>query len=190
MTDKNTDIFELVDKMNKTKKKSAMEKEKEINDIYSMLDDIKNDNNISVDDVREKVNNYSFLNPNNEESLENYSAVVHKPTLPENVVNYDTYSECIFAFFTAVDYGTNNSKQYVKGHKTALEKYFIEIKNNRKDIYVVESRLNDEINNYSSSDNVYDKGYYDGLFYALRSIKKAKSLMESKINIKLRESIK
>lgn len=189
MAEKNTNIFDLVEELNKSKNKSSMQKEKEINDIYSMLDEIKNDNNISVDEVRDKVNNYSFSTKKIEDNLENYSTVVNVPSLPTSINNYDTYSECIVAFFRAVNYGTSNSKQYVQGHMSALEKYYNEIANNHKDIYVVEARLNDEISNYTSKDDIYSKGYYDGLFYALRSIKKARALMESKINIKLREQI-
>lgn len=189
MAKNDTNIFDLVEELNKSKNKSSMQKEKEINDIYSMLDEIKNDNNISIDEVRDKVNNYSNFSKTVNDSLENYSTVVNVPTLPNSVTNYDTYSECIFAFFRAVDYGTSNSKQYVQGHKSALEKYYNEITNNHKDIYVVEARLNEEINKFSSKDDVFSKGYYDGLFYALRSIKKARALLESKINIKLREQI-
>ena len=189
MANNNTNIFDLVEELNKSKNKTSMEKEKEINDIYSMLDDIKNDNNISIDEVRDRVNNASFFSNTFNDSLDNYSTVVNVPTLPSSVTNYDTYSECIIAFFKAVNYGTSNSKQYVEGHRKALEKYYNEIVNNHRDIYVVEARLNDEINSFSSKDDIYSKGYYDGMFYALRSIKKAKALLESKINIKLREQI-
>lgn len=189
MAKNDTNIFDLVDELNKSKNKTSMEKEKEINNIYSMLDDIKNDNNISVEEVRNKVNDYSYQTNLDNDSLENYSTVVSVPTLPSSVSNYDTFSECIIAFFKAVDYGTNNSKQYVKGHKAALEKYCTEIAHNHKDIYVVEGKLNDEINNFASKDDIYSKGYYDGLFYVLRAIKKAKALLSSKINIKLREQI-
>lgn len=191
MVDNKTNIFDLVEEVNKEKKKSSMSVEKEINDIYSMLDDIKNDNNISVDDVRERINNYSEepVNANIKDKLENYSTVVTKPELPINVSNYDLYSECVLAFISGVNYGTNNSKEYVTGHKAALEKYYLQIKNNSKDIYVVEGNINEEINNNKSNSSLRDKGYYDGLIYVLKSLKKSKELLTDKINKKLVEKI-
>lgn len=184
MVDKNTNIFDLVEEVNKEKKKSSIQREKEMNDIYSMLDDIKKDNNVSIDDVREKINNYTSEKTNTaiNDKLENYSNTVKKPEVPSSIDNYDKYSECVLAFITAVDYGTNNSRQYVEGHKEALEKYYSEIKNNHKDIYVVEGRINEEINSYSSKSSLRDKGYYDGLFYVHKSLKKAKELLTGKVN--------
>ena len=190
MTENKTNIFDLVEEVNKEKKKSSMSVEKEINDIYSMLDEIKNDNNISIDDVREKINNYSKKeNANINDKLENYSTVVTKPEIPNNAFNYDNYSDCVLSFIRSVDYGTNNSKEYVEGHKTALEKYYKEISNNRKDIYVVESRVNEDINNYNSKSSLRDKGYYDGLIYVLKSLKRSKELLTDKINSKLLEKL-
>lgn len=183
MVDKNTNIFDLVEEVNKEKKKSSIQREKEMNDIYSMLDDIKNDNDISIDDVREKVNNYASDKKDNiNDKLENYSNTVKKPEVPNHVNDYDKYSECVLAFITSVDYGTNNSREYVEGHKEALEKYYLEIKNNHKDIYVVEAHINEELNNYTSKSSIRDKGYYDGLFYVHKSLKKAKELLTGKVN--------
>lgn len=184
MVNKNTNIFDLVEEVNKEKKKSSIQREKEMNDIYSMLDDIKNDNNISVDDIREKVNNFASekTDKNINDRLENYSNTVQKPEVPSMVSNYDTYSECVLSFITSVNYGLNNSREYVEGHKEALEKYYLEIKNNHKDIYVVEAHINEEINGYSSKSSIRDKGYYDGLFYVHKSLKKAKEMLTGKVN--------
>lgn len=189
MVDNKTNIFDLVEEVNKEKKKSSMAVEKEINDIYSMLDDIKNDNDISVDDVREKVNSYSSSKATINDKLENYSTVVTKPEVPNSVGDYDLYSDCLLAFITSVNYGDNNSKEYVAGHKSALEKYYSLIKNNKKDIYIIEANVNEDINNFSSKSSLRDKGYYDGLFYVLKSLRKSKELMTDKINNKLVEKL-
>lgn len=183
MPENKTNIFDLVEEVNKEKKKSSMAVEKEINDIYSMLDEIKKDNNISIDDVREKINDYAKnSNAKINDRLENYSTVVTKPDIPSFVLDYNNYSECVTSFIRCVDYGANNSKEYVEGHKKALEKYYKDIMNNRKDIYVVEGRINEDINNYNSKTSLRDKGYYDGLFYVLKSLKKAKELLTGRIN--------
>lgn len=190
MAENKTNIYDLMNEVNKNKSKSSMSKENTMNDIFDMLDEIKKDNNISVDEVKQRVNSTKSQESEIHDSLENYSNVVVKPTVPEHVDNYDTYSDCLLQFIRMVNYGTNNSKEYVRGHKAALEKYYSEISNNKKDIYVVEGSVNDEINGLVSKEGLYDKGYYDGLFYILRSLKKAKALMTSKLNTLLKEKIK
>ena len=187
MADEKTNIYDLVNEVNKNKAKTSMEKEKDMNDIFSMLDDIKADNNVSVDEVREAVNNYSFENIN--KTVENNTAQVRKVSVPNSVENWNSYSDCVLAYFRAVDYGTDNSKEYVEGHKKALEKYYKEIQNNSKDIYVVEGHVNDEISAFDSKSNLKDKGYYDGLFYVLKSLKKAKAQVESSLSAVLRKKL-
>lgn len=188
--DNKTNIFDLVEEVNREKKKSTMAAEKEINDIYSMLDEIKNDNNISVEDVREKVNSFSFYDDNAgiNDRLENYSTVVKKPDVP-NISGYDKYSDIILATISAVNYGSNNSKEYVEGHKLALENYYKDINNNVNDIYVVEAKINEDINNFSSKSSLRDKGYYDGLIYVLKAIKNAKEQVTEKVNNRLIEKL-
>lgn len=188
MSDNNTNIFDLVDQVNKNKQKSSMQTEKEMDDIFSMLDDIKTDNNISVDDVRNAVNSYSSSKVI-DNSIERNTAQVRKVTVPNSVDGWELYSECVLAYFKAVDYGTDNSKDYVEGHKAAIEKYYKEILNNRKDIYVVEGHVNDEISAFTSKSSIKDKGYYDGLFYVLKSIRKAKSQVGSSLAAILRKKI-
>lgn len=191
MIDKNTNIFDLVEEVNKNKNKSSISTEKEINDIYSMLDEIKNDNNVSIDEVREKINNHSssYTNSSSTERLADYATSVKKPELPGSVSNYHNFSECVLAFIAGVDYGSNNAKEYVNGHKEALEKYIYEIKNNAKDLYIVEINLNKIIDGFSSKSSLRDKGYYDGLVYVLKALLKAKEIMTESINNKLLETI-
>ena len=130
----NTDIYRLVEEMNKAKAK------KEVNDIFSMLDEVQKENNISVDDIRNSVNR-------------------------------------------------TDGVAYVNAQRSALEKYYKEIKSNPKDIAVVEGHVNDEINSIDNRSTLEEKGYYDGLYYVLRAIKKAKSEVAYKINNKLREKL-
>lgn len=188
MADNNTNIFDLVEQVNKNKNKSSMQVEKEMDDIFSMLDDIKSDNNISVDDVRNAVNNYSS-NKVIDDSIERNTAQVKKVNVPSSVSGWNLYSECILAYFKAVDYGTDNSKEYVDGHKAAIEKYYTEITNNRKDIYVVEGHVNDELSAFTSKASLKDKGYYDGLFYVLKVLRKAKVQVGSSLATTLRKKI-
>lgn len=170
-----------------SEKKSSIQIDKELNDIFSSLDEIKNNNDISIEKIREQVNNTKSAKIG--DKLENYSKTVKVPTLPLSVVDYDSYSDCLFSFIKGVDYGSDNSREYVEGHKNALERYYKEISNNHKDLYLVEARINEEINAIESKDSLYDKGYYDGLFYVLRSIKKAKEMLTNKVSKKLKEKL-
>lgn len=188
MADNNTNIFDLVDQVNKNKNKSSMQVEKEVDDIFSMLDEIKTDNNISVDEVRNAVNNYSSSKVL-DDSIERNTSQVKKVSVPSSVSGWNTYSECVLTYFKSVDYGTDNSKEYVEGHRAAIEKYYKEIVNNRRDIYVVEGHVNDELSSFSSKSSLSDKGYYDGLFYVLKSIRKAKSQVNSTLAQVLRKKI-
>jgi hypothetical protein len=62
-----------------------------------------------------------------------------------------------------------------------LEKYYGDAYQNSKDLYVIEARVNDEINRFNSN-GVYEKGYYDGLAYILKALKRSKELLMSRIN--------
>ena len=42
--------------------------------------------------------------------------------------------------------------------------------------------LVDEINRYSSRTHLYEKGYYDGMFYILMALKKSKELLMATLN--------
>ena len=46
----------------------------------------------------------------------------------------------------------------------------------RKNLSSFEDLLNKEIAEYPSRYKLYDKGYYDGLFYVLKAIKRSKEL--------------
>ena len=184
----NKDIYKLVEEMNKNKTvehTGLNSNKKEVEDIFSMLNEVQEKNNISVEDVRRSVNRSSEINLNT-----NYgkrAKVIKKPTLPSNV-EYDLLSDGIIAYISNVEYGDNDS-DYVLAHRSALEKYYKEIVSNRKDISVVEGHVNDEISALDSRNTLSEKGYYDGLYYVLRAIKKAKSEVSFKINEKLKEKL-
>ena len=184
----NQDIYKLVEEMNKNKTvehTGLNSNKKEVEDIFSMLNEVQEKNNISVEDVRRSVNRSSEINLNT-----NYgkrAKVIKKPTLPSNV-EYDLLSDGIIAYISNVEYGDNDS-DYVLAHRSALEKYYKEIVSNRKDISVVECHVNDEISALDSRNTLSEKGYYDGLYYVLRAIKKAKSEVSFKINEKLKEKL-
>ena len=90
-----------------------------------------------------------------EEILEDY---IQKPVIPDQIGNYTTRFEAFKGIIEHVSYGTNNSITYVEGHKDALEKYFKDAYNNSKDLYVIEARVNDEINRYNTHNQVYEIG--------------------------------
>ena len=164
----NTDIFKLVEEVENQKKAS-------LDDIYSMLDDVKNDS--SVIDVQPKV--YSEQ-PQTTVSSAARPTKVQKPSLPKTVT-FDTRFECFKSLIEGVDYGVDNSPEYVEGHKKALEHVYQDAYNNPKDLYVVEARVNDEINRMVTKNTLYLKGYYDGLFYALKTLRQSKTLSMDKV---------
>ena len=188
----NQDIYKLVEEMNKNKTvehTGLNSNKKEVEDIFSMLNEVQEKNNISVEDVRRSVNRSSEINLNT-----NYgkrAKVIKKPTLPSNV-EYDLLSDDAknneSIVYNITD-SVQDSYSYVLAHRSALEKYYKEIVSNRKDISVVEGHVNDEISALDSRNTLSEKGYYDGLYYVLRAIKKAKSEVSFKINEKLKEKL-
>jgi len=168
MADK-IDMFKLVEEVEKQKTMN-------IDDIFQTLDSVKDGQTISS----EKKTTYTSSSAKN-------NNVIKKPNLPEEFGQFDTRFEAFRGIIEHVDYGNNIENSYVVGHKDALEKYYKDAYNNTKDLYVIEARVNDEINKYRNSGQLYDKGYYDGLFYALKALKKSKELLMNRIN---REIIK
>ena len=89
-----------------------------------------------------------------------------------------------------MNYGKENSVEYVNAHRQALEDVYRDASNNAKDLYVIEARVNDEINRTISKTTIAEKGYYDGLMYALKAIRKSKTMMMDKIVNILNNSLK
>ncbi len=162
MADKSIDMFKLVEEVEKQK---AMD----IDAIFSDLDSVKNE---EVTTVKKKV--YA--------SDTNTTATVSKPRIPDQIGSFETRFEAFRGVIEHVYYGVSNVNVYVEGHRDALEKYYKDAYNNSKDLYVIEARVNDEINRYGTHSQLYEKGYYDGLFYVLKALKRSKELLMTKLN--------
>ena len=163
MANNQIDMFELVKEVEKQQLRN-------VDDVFNNLDSLKNDETTYV-----KQETPRFTNTNEVKR-------VSKPALPDNIGTYDTRFEAFKGIIEHVSYGTIDINGYIEGHKTALEKYFREAYENRKDLYVVEARVNDEITKYTSRTHLYEKGYYDGLLYVYNALKKSKELLMNKVN--------
>ena len=174
-------------------------------EIIDKLADIKNDNYSLYEKVLNKVNEYSLLSdealnakskevkndyikPNIEPKEIDISKIVGsqviKPELKDVNIK-DRYSEYVLELLNSIDYGQDNSKEYCEGHKKALDKYFMEIKNNSRNIESILEKLNNEISGWKNKTSINDKGYYDGMFYVLKATKKAKKVFLDKANMEL-----
>ncbi len=183
------DIYKLVEQLNKNK----ISDNSKIEEIYNILDSIdKEDNKSTIDlhlddntstTINNKTNTTATSRTVNLADLKNKIKTVKKPAFPKEIRPFDNRSDCFFNILAEVNYGSDNNEDYVKGHKDALEKYYTIVKNNSKDLYVVEGQVNDELNNRlaSKSSNYYANGYYDGLEYVSRALVKSKDLISKKI---------
>lgn len=169
MADKSIDMFKLVEEVEKQK---AMD----IDAIFSDLDSVKNE---EVTTVKKKV--YA--------SNTNTTATVSKPRIPDQIGSFETRFEAFRGVIEHVYYGVSNVNVYVEGHRDALEKYYKDAYNNSKDLYVIEARVNDEINRYGTHSQLYEKGYYDGLFYVLKALKRSKELLMTKLNSEINRNL-
>ena len=169
MADKSIDMFKLVEEVEKQK---AMD----IDAIFSDLDSVKNE---EVSTVKKKV--YT--------SDTNTTATVSKPRIPDQIGSYETRFEAFRGVIEHVYYGVSSVNIYVEGHRDALEKYYKDAYNNSKDLYVIEARVNDEINRYGTHSQLYEKGYYDGLFYVLKALKRSKELLMAKLNSEINRNL-
>ena len=158
------DMFKLVEQVEKQKKM-------DIDDIFSTLDSVKEE-----EEVKKETNKYANYAEVNDPTT------ISRPRIPDNIGEYDTRFECFRCIIENVSYGSRNVNAYVEGHKDALEKYYGDAYQNRKDLYVIEARVNDELNKTVSHSALYEKGYYDGLAYVLRALKRSKELLMQRIS--------
>ena len=171
MTDQNIDMFKLVEEVEK-------QKSVDLDEIFNDLDLVK--------DSRQQKDEKKIVRDNTKTED---TRLVSKPIIPDNIGIYDTRFEAFKGIIEHVSYGTDNMNTYVEGHKSALEKYFKDAYNNSKDLYVIEARVNDEINKSNSHAGLYDKGYYDGLVYVMKALKRSKELLMAKINNKIKAAL-
>lgn len=164
MPDNKIDMFKLVQEVEKQKSMN-------IDEIFSDLDSIKNE------EVKTKEDRYA-----NSAATTSSVNLIRKPTIPDDIGSFHTRFEAFKGIIEHVYYGSSNASDYVQGHSDALEYYFKDAYTNSKDLYVVEARVNDEINKFSSRAQLYQKGYYDGLFYVLKALKRSKELIMVVLN--------
>ena len=163
MADKSIDMFKLVEDVENQVARTAVESVK----------------NEEVTTVKKKV--YA--------SDTNTTATVSKPRIPDQIGSFETRFEAFRGVIEHVYYGVSNVNVYVEGHRDALEKYYKDAYNNSKDLYVIEARVNDEINRYGTHSQLYEKGYYDGLFYVLKALKRSKELLMTKLNSEINRNL-
>ena len=160
----NIDMFKLIEEVEKQQKLNN------VDDIFHDLDSVKDDVVYTATVKTPRYTNTSDIK------------LVRKPTLPSDIGNYNTRFEAFRGFIERVSYGHNDVNDYIEGHKDALQKYYKDAYANSKDLYVIEARVNDEIQKNVSHSQAYEKGYYDGLFYILQALNKSKELLMSRIN--------
>jgi len=123
------------------------------------------------------------------QSATSTSAIVRRPSIPtkKEVGDFDGRYDCFKKIIEKVNYGTNNSADYVRGHSEALQKYFDQAQNTTNNLTVVEGRVKEEVNKYSNirKTNAYLKGYYDGLLYVYRALRNSREYMAERINDRL-----
>lgn len=159
----NIDMFKLIQEVEKQQKL-------DVDAIFHDLDSVKDDVSAIVDSQAPRYSNTSNIK------------LIKRPTLPEDIGSYDTRFEAFRGIIEHVSYGYVTVNDYVEGHKDALEKYYKDAYNNSKDLYVIEARVNDEIQRNVSHAQLYEKGYYDGLLFVLKALNKSKELLMHKIN--------
>ena len=164
-------MFKLVEEVEK-------QKSVDLDEIFNDLDLVKNSKTVERE----------YRNESKSAKAEDVN-LVSKPIIPNNIGVYDTRFEAFKSIIEHVSYGTDNMNSYVEGHRNALEKYYRDAYSNSKDLYVIEARVNDEINKSGSHADLYEKGYYDGLVYVMKALKRSKELLMSKINDKIKAAL-
>lgn len=172
MAEQKIDMFKLVEEVEK-------QKAVDLDEIFNDLDLVKNNKDTS-EEVKQEYKTYTASSDSN---------LVAKPIIPDKIGSYDTRFEAFRAIIEHVSYGTDNTNTYVEGHKSALEKYYRDAYNNSKDLYVIEARVSDEINKSGSHAGLFEKGYYDGLIYVLKALKRSKELLMASIDKKIKAAL-
>ena len=178
------DIYKLVEQLNKNK----ISDNTKIDEIYNLLDSLKDDegnkSEIKLTTGEDKAESSEDKKRTTTlRDLKGSVLPIKKPSFPSEIRAFENRSDCFFNILSEVDYGSKNNEDYVKGHKTALEKYYTVVRNNNKDLYVVEGQVNDELASFVTNKltNNYNKGYYDGLEFVLNALYKSKDLISKKI---------
>ena len=173
------DIYKLVEQLNKNKTISS---DKKIDDIFNLLDDVKKQ---EQSEIKLKKNSDIKLT-----DLKEKTKPIIRPPFPSIDRPFEKRSDCFLTFLQQVDYGDNNP-HYKKGHKEALEKYYVLASNNKKDFFVLEGQIRSEIEKYQRiyKDDYFNKGFYDGLLYVEKAFEKSKELTSKKISEELMKEL-
>ena len=147
----------------------------------------------SIDNLRRKLSGSKETINNQNDEVKPVAATVKRPTIPDVITaeldtRYDYFMYCI----RNVNYGVDNANEYVRGHLNALNKATTQSKLDPNNLYLVEASISDELNQYVniSKNTLESKGYYDGLTYVNKALKKSKEIMANKINAILKEELK
>lgn len=160
-------------------------KGEKISPYYEVIDNeleervIRDINSNSIESISNKLEYSGF-----EYNKEFESSAVNKPEIA-NVSSYESRFEAFVLMLKNVDYGTSNSKEYVKGHINAIKKYLELSYEYQYDLSTIEDKLNYEIENDEPNESIEDKGYYDGLIYVLKALRKSKELIVERIKKEL-----
>ncbi|MDO4940374.1 MAG: hypothetical protein Q4E33_01620 [Erysipelotrichaceae bacterium] len=117
------------------------------------------------------------------------AGMLNKPEVMDINKDYNNVFDAYRDILENVSYGEANNKDYVDNHIKAINKYYEFASNHVNDLEVVEQALGNEIENAPSA-NVEQKGYYDGLFYCLKALRKAKTYMLEKCSKELNNDLR
>ena len=165
--------------------------------VYDLVNEI-NKNNKSVDskldslfdaiDNEDKIDTQTTVSETKQTSSVNYE--LKKPTFSKNGSSASSRYDRFNQYLNSINYGTNNNPSYEQGHKAAIKKYLNIYSLNEKEGYLVEATLSEELrNNTGSNDELYSKGYYDGLMYVHEALRQSKNEAKQYIGEQLRREL-
>ena len=176
-------------------KRVKMMENKKFDEIDKMFENLQKANDETVDSLKDKLRKErpSDLANLKRNSYDMKGSIrIKRPVVPRVLdVSFETRFDYFLYLIQNVNYGTSNVPAYVKGHMAALEKYLNEAKLNPNNLYYTEAALSDEINMMlkESKTDIKTKGYFDGLNYVHKALRRSKEEMAQKINTILKKEL-
>lgn len=174
-----------------------MNKSDKFDEIDAMFENLQKANDETVESFKERlsgvVNDTPDLVSLKKENDLKKTSVIRRPTIPDQInAKFNTRLDYFLYFIRNVNYGSSNNVTYVNGHVKALNLYLEQARINQNNLNILEASAIEEINKYSnvSKNNLETKGYYDGLNYVYKALKKSKSIMASQINEILKKELR
>lgn len=171
----------------KAVKMMSNKKTEKFDEIDKMFENLQKANDETVDSFKQRLNenkksqvNLSDLNTKMRKTM-----MVKRPVVPDRIdVDFNTRYDYFLYLIQNVNYGSSNSENYVIGHRRALNKYLCEADRNPTDLSLCEAAISDEIHSMlnRSKTSLDSKGYFDGLNYVHKSLRKSKEIMAERIN--------